>query len=215
MMVGFKHYVMCAMENKMVDDMLKIGVTGYARHGKDTIADYLVLNYKFQKIALADVMKEVISIIFGWSREYIEQHKDEIDNFWGVTPRYALQTLGTEWGQHILGEFNLFEQRTGRLLWTKQTYNYIQKFFNNNENVVISDIRFLHEAKYLKDKGFIIWRVNRPNCPFKTNSHASESEINKIEKSWYIDNKIEGNLGYLYDQIDTCMKTYKNWGLIK
>lgn len=48
-----------------------IGITGHARHGKDSTADIIVSNFGYRKHALADVMKEACRVIFGWTDEYL------------------------------------------------------------------------------------------------------------------------------------------------
>ena len=77
-----------------------IGITGHARHGKDSIADVIVREYGFQKHALADVMKDVMRIVFGWNDAHLYGDlKDVVDPAFGISPRHALQSFGTEWAQ--------------------------------------------------------------------------------------------------------------------
>jgi dephospho-CoA kinase len=40
-----------------------IGLSGYARSGKDTVAELLCLNYGFRRISFADPMREAILIL--------------------------------------------------------------------------------------------------------------------------------------------------------
>ena len=67
--------------------------------------------------------------------------------------------------------------------------------------MVITDVRFKHEAKKIKDLGGINIRINR-NFDKKDN-HISEVELNQIPKD-LIDFEIDNNykLVDLYSQID-------------
>jgi len=44
-----------------------IGITGYKRHGKDTLGDYLVKYHGYTKIAFADALKEACRNIFDFT----------------------------------------------------------------------------------------------------------------------------------------------------
>ncbi len=48
-----------------------IGISGKANSGKDTVADYLVSQYKFTKVALADPLKRFLMEIFDFSEEQL------------------------------------------------------------------------------------------------------------------------------------------------
>jgi hypothetical protein len=155
-----------------------VGITGHARHGKDSTADFLVKRFGFRKIALADNMKRACKIIFpNWSDEYLwGDHKDDIDPVWGISARHALQELGTGFGQHALGKYDSFAKTTGRLLWTRSTLSGI----GEHENVVISDVRFPHEAEEIRRRGGKIIRVFRTIYPVDE-SHESEKAVMQIE----------------------------------
>ena len=112
-----------------------IGLCGQAGAGKDTVADFLVKNHSFVKVALADVLKRAAKEFFDFSDEQLwgpssernkpdpryrrkplqsrglfQQSVEEVQDIgdqesFGVTdglyltPRHALQQLGTEFGR--------------------------------------------------------------------------------------------------------------------
>ena len=41
-----------------------LGICGLQSSGKDTIGDYLINNYGFKKFSFAEVLKDLISILF-------------------------------------------------------------------------------------------------------------------------------------------------------
>ena len=158
-----------------------IGITGHARHGKDSTADVIVKYFGYKKHALADVMKEACRVIFGWTDEHLYgELKDIVDERFGVSPRHALQSLGTEWGQYKLSEYDSFKETTGRKLWVNSLLNRIQG------DAVIADVRFPHEADAIRERGGFIIRVNRD---YKVDlSHESEKAIEEINADFTINN---------------------------
>ena len=158
-----------------------IGIAGHARHGKDSAADILVARYGYKKHALADVMKEACRVIFGWTdvRLYGDL-KDNIDPEYGISPRHALQSLGTEWGQHKLSEYDSFAETTGRTLWVKSLLRRVRG------DTVISDVRFPHEVDAIRARGGIIIMVKR-EYPVDL-SHESERAVILIQPDYTIHN---------------------------
>lgn len=158
-----------------------IGITGHARHGKDSTADIICKHYGYKKHALADVMKEACRVIFGWTDEYLYGDlKDVVDERFGISPRHALQSLGTEWGQWELSKYDSFKKTTGRKLWVNSLLNRIQG------NTVISDVRFPHEAEAIRERGGFIIRVNRDYTVDL--SHESEQSVEDITPDFTIGN---------------------------
>jgi hypothetical protein len=77
--------------------MIIIGITGKKFHGKDTVADCLVTNYSFTKMAFADPLKEVCKTLFGFSdAQLYGKEKETKDPKWKITPRKAFQFIGTD-----------------------------------------------------------------------------------------------------------------------
>jgi hypothetical protein len=173
-----------------------IGICGFARAGKDTAAEVLNKGYGFNHVSFAQKMKECLGVIFGWSLEYIEHHKEEVDPYWGISPREALRTLGTEYGQYILCEkFPRFKELTGRLLWV----NSLLKEINPREDFVISDVRFHHEVNAIRQlKGYIL-KIDRPDYP-RDLGHPSEQDIMTIEADFCIVN--DGTLVEYITKVD-------------
>lgn len=164
-----------------------IGITGHARHGKDSTADVIVKYFGYKKHALADVMKEACRVIFGWTDEHLYGDlKEVIDPRYGISPRHALQTLGTEWGQYELSKYDSFAEVTGRKLWVNSLLNRV------HGDTVIADVRFPHEAEAIRERGGFIFRVNRD---YEIDlSHESERAIDEINPDFVIK-----NLGTLTD----------------
>lgn len=144
-----------------------IGLGFQARSGKDTVADYLVENHSFTKIAFADALKDGAAAIFGLTQEQLYGDlKETEDEFWEDTPRNILQKMGTECMRRGYRDD----------LWVKCVERVVRG--PGQLNYVISDVRFPNEAEAIKKWGGHLARVDRPmNDDFAkvaTKLHASE-----------------------------------------
>lgn len=141
-----------------------IGLIGFAGSGKGTIADILVSKKGFTKLAFADAVKDATAAIFGWPRSLLEGDTDESrewreqkDEWWSektglyITPRNMLQLMGTEVGRGMIHPD----------LWIYA----LEKRINMYQNVVIADVRFPNEMRFIQEKGGFIVRVKRGDDP--------------------------------------------------
>lgn len=141
-----------------------IGIMGLKGSGKDTIAKMLPLEWN--RMAFADTLKDITSILFGWDRGMLEgstessrKWREEVSEYWAkelgnkkFTPRLALQTLGTD----------VFREHFDRDIWVKVLKHRI---INSNSDIVVTDVRFPNEAKMIKEMGGIIVQVIRGELP--------------------------------------------------
>src|SRR5690554_2025589 len=165
---------------------LIVGVTGKARSGKDTVAMRLATHHNYHHYWFSKPMKEACAIIFGWSDDHLYgELKEVIDERYGVSPRFALQTIGTEWGREIINQD----------IWLKRAQIEVDK----NPMIVISDVRFDNEAQFILDNGGIVLRVVRDNSD-SVIEHKSESGVSENLVSMTIENN--GTLQQLYADVD-------------
>ena len=139
-----------------------IGLVGFIGSGKGTVGD--ILEQKgFVKDSFAKPLKDACSVIFGWPREMLEgdtevsrKWREEPDVYWSekfgkeFSPRLALQLMGTEAGR------NVFHTD----IWVISLLNR-----SRGKNVVVTDVRFQNEIKYIQDNGGVIIRVKRGDEP--------------------------------------------------
>ena len=141
-----------------------IGTIGFIGSGKGTVADILVEKKGFTKLAFADSVKDATAAIFGWPRALLEgdtdesrRFREEVDPWWSektgkyITPRYMLQLMGTEAGRDVFHKD----------LWILS----LEKKLGMYQDVVIADVRFPNEMKFIQDKGGFIVRVKRGDDP--------------------------------------------------
>ena len=188
-----------------------IGLVGIERCGKDTIADYLVSNYNFTKYNLADPIKKIAKIMFNWSHDQLyNDDKDKVDPNTQINPREFFNWFGTDIAQfHIYDKFPELgnEDSIGpRRLWSNAMQNYIlekQKLYGvDNTNIIIPDIRFIHEADDLRKLGGILIHIDNIDNP-----DLSKYDLCQLIYSEWIENAIENKdtLIQLYSNIDDIM----------
>lgn len=170
-----------------------IGLTGNMGAGKSTVADYLVEKKGFVKISFATPLKGMLRAL-GLSEEHIHGNLKEApcELLGGKTPRYAMQTLGTEWGRQLIHPdiwLNAWQKRVKGL----------------GAPVVADDCRFLNEAKLIRQMGGKVWRVFRGQPEYV--EHASEVEMRSIVPDKDVYNFYE-DVRELHKLIDTLVVGY-------
>lgn len=170
-----------------------IGIAGRAGAGKDTVADYLWENYGFLKMSFADPLKRAASAMFGITLEafYDRDLKEQVVEFWGMSPRTMAQLLGSDAVKPVFGED----------LWIKRfmvSYACVAK----TDHVVIPDVRFEPEAQFIRDMGGTIVHLQRPGLSLEgaAAAHYSENGIAHVQGDTILTNM--GTLENLYSQVD-------------
>ena len=121
---------------------------GYKRCGKDTVASYLSQNYNFNHLKISYLLKKTLKILFNFTDDQLEGDlKESLDKNWKITPRDAMKFIGTD-----IFQFNIQKliPEIGRNFWIKGLCEKINNDFKDNNNkIVISDLRFIHELDYI------------------------------------------------------------------
>lgn len=165
-----------------------IGVCGRRCAGKDTVAGILNDLYGYENVKISNDLKEALKILFGFNHAQIEGClKDVVDERWGVSPRQAMQFIGTEVMQYKITELL---PDMGRKFWIKGFINkHIAEDRLGNKLLVITDIRFMHEYEELKkhlNNNLLMLRVERKMPSSLVDEHSSEQEYLRIP----VDHKI-------------------------
>ncbi len=147
-----------------------VGITGYKRHGKDTVGDYLVNFHGYRKLAFADSLKKALSAIFKFNHNQLYGDlKETVDPFWNITPREAMQTIGTDLMR------NLFRDD----VWVKGLEREIMEIWkvDPSAKIIIPDVRFPNELEMVKRLGGCIVRVTRPSLLCSNEPNATPSTL--------------------------------------
>lgn len=151
-----------------------VGITGYKESGKSTAAKFLISNHGYIRRPFAGPLKNMLAVL-GLSLTHLdgELKEEPCDILLGVTPRRAMQTLGTEWGKDMIHPD----------LWVEQWRINVAKIATL---VIADDLRFPNEAAALQKMGGIIVRVNRHGVV--TSNHPSETSVDLIKPDRVITN---------------------------
>lgn len=153
--------------------MRLIGLAGYKGSGKSTAAKYLREEKGFRVVPMASVLKDMLAT-FGLSERQIHGDlKEEPDPgiLCGKSPRWAMQTLGTEWGRELIGDD----------VWIRAWWAKVEREAAYCDSVsprpgmlkaCCDDVRFANEAEFIRSKGGIIAMIERPG--HEGGEHASE-----------------------------------------
>lgn len=171
-----------------------IGLVGKAQAGKDTVADYLVKHFFFQKAAFADDLKALCKDMFNLTDAQVntQEGKAAIDVRYGITPREILQKVGTDWFRSVYP-----------MIWVDRLCNRLKR--EPNVDHVITDIRFPNEAMAIQQAGGLIVKLVRTdgNNLGALSNHPSETAFDSFEDSFFdaVIKAESGALQKLYDGI--------------
>lgn len=166
-------------------DARLIAFTGPAGCGKSTAAQVL-MGKGWQRVKFASILKDMCRAM-GMTEEMIEGYDKEKPQavFGGQTPRFIMQTLGTEWGRKTISPD----------LWVSITKAEIQRQLDVGHNVVVDDCRFDNEADCIRFLGGVVVSIDGRGGI--SGAHESESGVTS---DYVIDNN--GTLEDLEDEVE-------------
>jgi hypothetical protein len=190
--IGLPLYII--KDNQLVPRITVIGMSGWARAGKDTVADHLVANYGYTKMSFAEPMKRALvalnpKIDYGNMRLNLSWLVDrggweELKSL-STEIRPLLQRFGTEVGREMFGEN----------FWVDLAISQIP----DGAKVVFADVRFPNEADAIRNLHGEVWRITRDGFG-PANDHISEHALDDYTFDQAIDN--DSDLESLYRVVD-------------
>lgn len=166
-----------------------IALTGFVGSGKSTVAKHLVANHGYRVEKFAGPIKDMLRG-FGLTDRHLEGDLKEVpcDLLGGKTPRYAMQTLGTEWGRDLISP-GLWADA-----WSSRASTGL---------VVCDDCRLLNEAEAVRALGGIVIRVVREGLT-GAGGHSSEALQGLVEPdvSW----RNYGSVADLGEMVDDLLR---------
>lgn len=233
-----------------------LGISGLSGSGKDTTADLLVKNHGFVKVSLADPLKRICRDVFNFTDEQLwgpSEKRNEIDERYNrgtitlrsreegvpdevypqyLSPRYALQQLGTEWGRNcydnvwidyalrVAKSMGTPPQKSLRLIDETEVmtgFYYSARYGLksvedpiSSKGIVIPDVRFKNEMTAIREAGGKVIRIKRPDKETPEWNHASETEQLSVPDEWFDHVLInEGDLADLGSRVLSMMNKLK------
>lgn len=171
-----------------------IGLYGPAQVGKDTVAQILIEEHGYQRMAFADPVREGLYAMNPKLTSTLRLAQ-LVDNMgWELAKknpevRHLLQRYGTEAGRDIFGQDCWI-----KLAATKVT----QAGFRP---VVFTDVRFQNEADFIHACGGAVWKILRPGVG-AVNDHISDNTM--IESDYVINN--DAGIGELGDLVQIAIQ---------
>jgi hypothetical protein len=183
-----------------------IGLAGYAGAGKDTVGNILIEKHGYRRIAFADKVRglayDINPIIDGKQR--LQNIVEEIG--WDEAKQHpevrrVLQDTGLA-GRNFLGEDIWIWEALGETIFNEGAMgNPMEEKEQGSikENIVITDVRFENEARFIKDFGGVVWQIVREGVS-PVNDHISETDLIGFNFDKTLTNN--GDLENLEAQID-------------
>lgn len=144
-----------------------IGIAGLPRSGKDTVAEFLLAKHGGYRYSFADPIVAMLNAGFGvdFRNEFWTENKEKVIDVVGRSPRELMQLLGTEWGRKLVNKD----------LWVTLAR---AKYLQHGAGMVIPDVRFPNEAKFVRERGVLI-HVDGPRGVV-VNTHESNNPLPRI-----------------------------------
>lgn len=154
-----------------------VAIHGFKQAGKDTLARLLVREFGFAQLALADRLKEVLALLFGIDRSLLWGKDAQKQS---LTPVRWKDLCGIDRVQKFHPEFltvrelmQIFATEICREKIPGLWYQFLP--YERHLRLVVSDIRFENEARYIKKRGAVLIHVIRPGV--SGGQHPSEAGI--------------------------------------
>jgi len=147
-----------------------IAFTGLAGAGKSTAAMHLVERHGFERIRFAGPLKAMMAAL-GLSQAEIDGNRKEepCELLGGKTPRFAMQTIGTEWGRQLIHPD----------LWIRAWRAAVDRL-PAGVPVVVDDCRFPNEAEAVKAAGGVCVRIERPGAGTASKHESEQHQLPAI-----------------------------------
>lgn len=166
---------------------LVVALTGEKGSGKGVLARHLAAQHGFVIDSFAAPLKRMTTKLTGWTPEQLADpvFKETVDSRLGFSPRWFMQTLGTECVRHELGED----------VWSRALVERIHRQVCRAESedvgarVVVDDLRFTNEEAVLRKSGYgkfggnriVVICINRGGRPSTGDAHVSEQQVYQID----------------------------------
>lgn len=187
-----------------------IGIMGRGGAGKDTLAevlrDHLQQRVPCIRLSFAQPLYEMLSSMTGIPvRQLRDRQRKEasMPELMYHSPRYMLQTLGTEWGRGMVNPDVWIETMRRRI-------NQLEGA--THVTIIIPDVRFENEIEFVRSwprgRGVVLGVRRSEAHTAKVREHASEVGATTMEPTLWVQN--DGTIEDLHDAAVDALEAL-NW----
>lgn len=185
-----------------------VGVSGYAQHGKDSVADVLVETEGYTKVGFSYKMKEALVELNPSIPGMMHLNDLVRKEGWegakrSVEVRRLLQVFGST-----------LRELVGEDVWIEALARSVKGIYGPGPyapKIVIPDVRFTNEAQWIRLVGGAIWKVTRPNFDSGvSNDDKTEREVPIINADEYFVNDLD--LEYLQGNVKRYVESLNTFG---
>ena len=132
--------------------------------GKSSAAGLLIEKYGFLRHSVGDAPKEMLRVL-GLDDRHLYGDLKEVpcEMLNGKTPRYALQTIASQWGRELID----------RAIWVKRWYRFLPP---NATRLVVDDVRTHEGADYFVEQGAMVIKIVRPDLDMDDDQRKHDTE---------------------------------------
>jgi hypothetical protein len=174
-----------------------IGLVGYARSGKNTVAE--LLGAQWAQVAFADPLREAVyeaNPVVWPAGDTLTPPVFSSFHEGAVISRYrdAIDELGYEIAKDSYPEVRGALQGTGKAIRALDPEFWLRMGMQRVDDqrtrgpVVVTDVRYPNEADAIRERGGLIVRVYRTGTAPGPNAHESETALDDYEEDLAIEN---------------------------
>lgn len=151
-----------------------IGLSGYAQSGKDTVAEILVREYDYTRIAFADPIRNLLYEVNPTVGTTNLRNLVDADGWDAAKQNHEVRRLLQDLG---VGARKIF----GYDFWINSAMLSIHNRIGILKGkYVFTDVRFENEAETIRNYKGAIWRIERSGVT-AVNNHVSEHELDHYD----------------------------------
>ena len=127
-----------------------IAISGVSGAGKDTVAQFLIDELGYERLAIADPIKEHVGDIFGLTKRQLwGDLRNEVIDELGVSPRKIYQ------------DFGRFCREIDAGIWLRALLSRVRELIGEGRRVVCTDVRTHKEFEAVRSAGASLWHITR------------------------------------------------------